>query len=85
MDIAMKLPSDVLNAIHANRKIDAIKLLRTQQNLGLKEAKDIVDAYFKENGHLINHQRKGRESSLGQLLIIIVLGGIVYAAYKAFS
>ena len=81
----MKLSSDVKNAIHANRKIDAIKLLRSQQKLGLKEAKDIVDAYMEENRHLIDHQRKGRESALGQLLIIVILGGIVYAAYKAFS
>lgn len=81
----MKLPSDVKNAIHANRKIEAIKLLRKQHNLGLKEAKEIVDAYFEENHHLIDHQRKGRESGLGQLILIIILGGIVYAAYRALS
>ena len=81
----MKLPSDVKNAIHANRKIEAIKLLRKQQNLGLKEAKEIIDAYFEENHHLIDNQRKGRESGLGQLIVIVILGGIVYAAYRAFS
>ena len=81
----MELPADVKNAIHANHKIEAIKLLRTRQNLGLKEAKDIVDAYIDENRHVIRHQRQGRESGVGRLLIIIILGGVIYAAYRAFS
>jgi hypothetical protein len=81
----MELPSDVKNAIHANRKIEAIKLLRTRQNLGLKEAKEIVDAYIDDNRHIIGHQRKGRESGVGQFLIIVILGGVIYAAYRYFS
>lgn len=81
----MDLPSEVKNAVHANRKIDAIKLLRAQRNLGLKEAKEIIDAYVRENRHLIGNQRSGRESGIGRLLIIILIGGIVYAAYRAFS
>lgn len=81
----MDLPSDVKNAVHANRKIDAIKLLRAQRNLGLKEAKETIDAYARENRHLIENQRSGRESGIGRLLIIILIGGIVYAAYRVFS
>ena len=50
-----KLPSDVLEALHANRKIEAIKLLREHQNIGLKDAKDIIDAYTAENSHLITN------------------------------
>lgn len=81
----MDLPPDVKNAIHANRKIDAIKLLREQWDLELKEAKEVVDDYALENRHLIDNQRAGRESGIGRILIIIVLGGILYAAYKAFA
>jgi hypothetical protein len=84
-DTRMDLPSDVKNAIHAGRKIDAIKLLRTHHNLGLKEAKEIVDAYMDQNRVLIGHQRAGRESGIGRLLVIIILGGVIYAAYRAFS
>lgn len=81
----MDLPSDVKNAVHENRKIDAIKLLRAHRNLGLKEAKEFIDAYALENRHLIGNQRSGRESGIGRLLIIIILGAIVYAAYRALS
>lgn len=81
----MDLPTEVKNAVHANRKIDAIKLLREKRDLGLKEAKEIVDAYALENRHLIGDQRSGRESGIGRILLIIVLGGIIYVAYRAFS
>jgi hypothetical protein len=81
----MDLPTEVKNAVHANRKIDAIKLLREQKNLDLKEAKDIVDSYVLENRHLIGDQRSGRESGIGRMLVIIVLGGIIYAVYRALS
>lgn len=81
----MDLPTEVKNAVHANRKIDAIKLLREKRDLGLKEAKEIVDAYALENRHLIGDQRSGRESGIGRIVLIIVLGGIIYVAYRAFS
>jgi hypothetical protein len=81
----MDLPTEVKDAVHANRKIDAIKLLREKRDLGLKEAKEIVDAYALENRHLIGDQRSGRESGIGRIVLIIVLGGIIYVAYRAFS
>lgn len=40
------LPADVLEQIHANKKINAIKILKERRGLGLKEAKMIVDAYI---------------------------------------
>ena len=38
------LPAEVLEAVVRGNKIEAIKLLRAARGLGLKEAKDIVDA-----------------------------------------
>jgi hypothetical protein len=38
-----ELISQVRSLIAQNKKIEAIKLVREQTNLGLKEAKDIVD------------------------------------------
>ena len=81
----MELSSDVKNAVHANRKIDAIKHLRVEHNLGLKEAKDIIDTYIEENRHLLVDQRAGRNSSFGRILVIVILGCVIYAAYRAFS
>jgi len=80
-----ELPADVRDAVHANRKIEAIKLLREQQSVGLKEAKEIVDAYIGENHHLVGDQRSGRESGIGRILMIVIAGGIIYAAYRALS
>ena len=80
-----ELPADVRNAVHANRKIEAIKLLREQQSLDLKEAKEIVDAYIDENRHVIGDQRSGRESGIGRILMIVIAGGIIDAAYRALS
>ena len=36
---------DILDLIRQNRKIEAIKRLRDLTDLGLKEAKDAVDAF----------------------------------------
>lgn len=80
-----ELPADVRDAVDANRKIEAIKLLREQQSLGLKEAKEIVDAYIDENRHVIGDQRSGQESGIGRILVIVIAGGIIYAAYRALS
>ena len=80
-----ELPADVRDAVDANRKIEAIKLLREQRSLGLKEAKEIVDAYIDENRHVIGDQRSGQESGIGRILVIVIAGGIIYAAYRALS
>ena len=39
------LPPDVVDALQRGQKIEAIKLMREQTGLGLKEAKDAVDRY----------------------------------------
>lgn len=41
------LPADVLAALERGKTIDAIKLLRAATGLGLKEAKDLVDAHLR--------------------------------------
>lgn len=79
------LPADVKDAVHANRKIDAIKLLREQWNIDLKDAKEAVDSYVDGNRHLIGGERPGRESAIGRSLIIIILGCAIYFAYRALS
>jgi hypothetical protein len=74
-----QLPADVTEAIRANRKIDAIKLLREHRGLGLKEAKHAVDAYIRENPHLIPQQSSG--GGLGRLVKIVLGVVIAYALY----
>lgn len=42
----MNLPDNVLEALRGRQKIKAIRLLREQHGISLKEAKDIVDQYL---------------------------------------
>ena len=75
MDKYEKLSPDVLNAIHSNRKIEAIKLLRESNNLGLKEAKQVVDKYMRENPDLI--VESGNAKGLGINGLILIIAAIV--------
>jgi hypothetical protein len=43
-ELPANLPPDVMEALQQGNKIEAIKRLREQTGLGLKEAKDVVDA-----------------------------------------
>ncbi len=43
------LPANVLDAARRGNTIEAIKLLRESTGLGLKEAKDAIDAYARGN------------------------------------
>ncbi len=45
-----QLPSDVLRAIEAGRKIEAIKMLRDATGLGLANAKVLVDRVSRTHG-----------------------------------
>ena len=40
-----KLPAEVIQALQRGNAIEAIKLLRQRTGLGLKEAKDVLDAH----------------------------------------
>jgi Ribosomal protein L7/L12 C-terminal domain len=50
------LPPDVIDALNKGRLIEAIKLLRTGSGLGLKEAKDIIDAHIRREGAPVGSQ-----------------------------
>lgn len=85
MNPESQLPADALAAIHENRKIEAIKLLRDHGNLGLKEAKEIVDSYAPEHPHLIASRQPKLETSLSRLVILGILLAALYALYRFFS
>jgi len=43
--MGQSLPPDVVDALQKGQKIEAIRLMREQTGLGLKEAKEAVDGY----------------------------------------
>ncbi len=80
-----ELPGDVLEAVHSNRKIDAIKLLRSHRNLGLKEAKHMIDAYIVEHPQLIHQPTAGEGTAFGRIFFVGIIVAIVYLVYRLLS
>ncbi len=80
-----EFPDDVLDALRANRKIDAIKLLREQRDLGLREAKQLIDAYVAKNAHQVVGTHLPKESKLRPLLLAGLLIAGIYTAYRFLS
>ena len=78
------LPSDVLAALHAHRKIEAIRLLREHRGLGLRDAKQTVDAYLAAHPRLTASRSDKAESGLGRLLVIGIIAAIAYGMYRSF-
>jgi ribosomal protein L7/L12 len=85
MNSEPELPEDVLAAIRANRKIGAIKLLRGHHNIGLKEAKEIVDAHMEQHPSSAGSRSQKAESGFAPLLYAGLVTGLLYAAYRFFS
>lgn len=76
------LPADVLAAIGAGRKIDAIKLLREHQNLGLKEAKEIVDGHLSDHPPAAGQDIGKSDTGLGRLVLVALIAAAAYLAYR---
>ena len=85
MNTEIELPADVVAEIQANRKITAIKLLRGHQGIGLKEAKELVDAFADK--HPPNPRAVVQESagSIGRILFLILGVSAIYATYRYFT
>jgi len=72
------LDSEVIEELEQGRKISAIKMLRSKRSMGLKEAKNLIDAYLVQNPYL-KIERPKRSSGPIIMLAIIFLA---YALYR---
>lgn len=80
------LPPAALAALSRRNKIEAIKIVRQEWRLGLKEAKDAVDAYERgttpassaARATLASGPREVGGISLRWLVIALALVGLVY-------
>ena len=79
-----ELPPDVVAAVQANRKVEAIKLLRQHQGIDLKEAKGIIDAYIAENPHAVATRSKEEGSGFGRILLTGIIAALLYGLYQLF-
>jgi hypothetical protein len=77
------LSPEAIAALREGRLIDAIKITRATHRLGLKEAKDAVDAYVASQPALrleIEARQKEGRGALGKWLIvvIVVVAALIY-------
>lgn len=76
----------VLNEIKRGRKIQAIKLFRNENGVGLKEAKEAVDAYITNNSEAKEAFDANKPSGLSQegILRFTILVIVLFAVYLWF-
>lgn len=83
MSESVEFEPEVLTALNAGRKIDAIKALRSLRGIGLNEAKVLVDRYVDENApHGGPVQKVDSNFSVAKLLFV---GLIIYLVYMFFK
>jgi len=75
----------VVAAIRNGRKIDAIKLLREESGLGLKEAKEAVEAFVDRNPGMAGRMGPQGDSSFGRIVLIGIVVAAGIALYRFVS
>lgn len=79
------LPETVISAIRADRKVAAIKLLRQERGLDLKDAKDAVDAYIEQNPGAVGSMSPMPESGVNPIVVIVIVVVAGYLLYRLFA
>ena len=80
--MSQELEADVQAALDSGKKVTAIKLLRNHRGLGLKEAKDIVDAHDGQGSNIKSATVQGGPSkSIINSILLAVVGFVVYKIF----
>jgi hypothetical protein len=82
----LDLPGPAVATLRRGNKIEAIKIVRAESGLGLKEAKDVVDAYERihsaaRNGSPLMH---GDSSSGRTWWLVIAAVAVLVSGYFFF-
>jgi hypothetical protein len=76
------LPQAAIAALRKGKTIEAIKIVRQERGLGLKEAKDAVDDYLRHDPILQRSLRQAQEEArrgcVPWVLALIALAALVY-------
>ena len=70
------IPPQAVAALNAGRVIDAIKIVRETQGLGLKDAKALIDSYLVLHPELQSQIRERHAQGRARLLAWVVLLGL---------
>lgn len=81
----MDLTADVVAEIEADRKVNAIKLLREHQGIGLEEAKSAVDTYIKNHSAGNAPAAPETEGGIGRIVLLILGVGAIVGVYMYFT
>lgn len=76
-----KLPAAAISALQRGNKIEAIKIVRNEHGLDLKDSKDLVDAYLRTQPAIQAGIYAARKESGRRALwwVAIVVGGAILA------
>jgi hypothetical protein len=80
------IPPEAVGHLTRGHLIEAIKATRVATGLGLKESKDVVEAYLREHHSIrqqYNEATAGARGSLGwiMLAVVLVIGLAIVAAW----
>jgi hypothetical protein len=80
------LPVAAISALRRGNKIEAIKILREVQNIGLAEAKDAIENYIQSQPSLKSSLRDSQaEATWYALFALLVVLGLGVAIYYGFT
>jgi ribosomal protein L7/L12 len=76
------IPSQAIAELQQGRKIEAIRIVRAAQSLGLKEAKEIVEAYVETKPALkLALEAKNKEAKATLVRWLVVVAAMIAVAY----
>lgn len=74
------LPPAALQALQQGRIIEAIKIVRTEHHLGLKQAKEQVEQYMQQHPELLRQSRVAQTQQQGSVQRLIWVLGLLLVA-----
>ena len=84
----IRLSERVQAAMRRNRKIEAIKILREEEGIGLKEAKDIIETQwpaYRDAGTTGDVRSSKMESGMGRIVWAVVVLAALYRLFRYFA
>ena len=80
------LPAEAVRALEQGSKIEAIKRVRIAHQVGLKEAKEIVERHIDGNPAIRRRMDAANaESARGALRWVAIIGALAVLAYYFYS
>lgn len=74
------LPPAALQTLQQGHMIEAIKIVRTEHHLGLKQAKEQVEQYMQQHPELLRQSRVAQTQQQGSVQRVIWVLGLLLVA-----